>query len=459
MLKNNLDFQYIDKIIKKVLTNYNYYRVLGIIGQSEQPLDNNQIIENFKKIYGSWDKYNYEILKKLSPTSKYVPNELLFIWDDLKILEFDQLKEKCHKILQKIIQPFDFKIDNHLNEDYIILMDEDSLKVSNKWVIIQKNDKNSETFNPYIDEDIIIMIYDKFYDKSKCHLFPILTIKKKGKIHVYSKSYTSSERRQFLNTITEKQINFLYAPGQKNENNENNDLPRTHQLLKESFDMKESFSMRPDAYLQQWFMKQFGEPEKENLQNNEKFSNEQAHMKILYEKTDELNRIIGDREYFSYTLNFKGLLLFLILYALIKKTKSDERIFNQVLSNPSVVTIAPFLENLNDFEKFGFKGKELVVTIAEELRNQLHLDIKNGTFLLERAIERYYKEVEEYFKEYEKYFKHLELVKLSVSSDDLANYNLLQNKLNDYRKNMITILRDFIKYKEDFYSFTLNELD
>ena len=33
---------------------------------------------------------------------------------------------------------FDFKIDNHLNEDYIILMDKDSLNVSNKWVIIQK---------------------------------------------------------------------------------------------------------------------------------------------------------------------------------------------------------------------------------------------------------------------------------------------------------------------------------
>ena len=132
-------------------------------------------------------------------------------------------------------------------------------------------------------------------------------------------------------------------------------------------------------------------------------------------------------------------------------------VFNNVLSNPAVVKIASFLENLNEFDRFGFKGKELVVTIAEELRNQLHLDIKNGTILLERAIERYYKEVEEYFKEYDKYFKRLELVKLSVSSDDLANYNLLQNKLNDYRKNMITVLRDFIKYKEKFYSFILNE--
>ena len=48
------------------------------------------------------------------------------------------------------------------------------------------------------------------------------------------------------------------------------------------------------------------------------------------------------------------------------------------------------------FEELGFKGKELIVTIAEELRNQLHLDIPDGAFLLERAIERYYKEFEKY---------------------------------------------------------------
>ena len=65
-------------------------------------------------------------------------------------------------------------------------MDGKSLNISNKWIIIQKNDKNSKTFNPYLEEDILIMIFDKLYDKSKCRIFPILTIKKKGKIYVYS---------------------------------------------------------------------------------------------------------------------------------------------------------------------------------------------------------------------------------------------------------------------------------
>jgi hypothetical protein len=456
LLKNNLDFKHNETIIKKGLTTLGYFRILGIIGHSEKPLDNNQIIANFKKIYGSgsWDKYNYEILKKLSPNSKYVPNELLFTWEDLKILEYNQLKEKCHNILQKIHQPFNFKIDNHLKENYIILMDGESLNVSNKWVIIEKNDKNSNSFNPYLHEEIIIIIYDKLYNKSKSSIFPILTIKKKGKIHVYSKSYTYPERRQFLNTLTEKQINFLYIPGQKSEKNS---LPRTHQILKEICDMGESISTDRDIYFQKWFLKYFAKSKNQNLQIDKKFLDEYENMKVLGKKTDELNRIIGDREYFSYSLNFKGLLLFLILYGSIKQTKSDEIVFNKVLSNPSVVEIAPFLKYLNEFEKFGFRGKELAVTIAEELRNQLHLDIKNGTILLERAIERYYKEVEEYFKEYEKYFKKLELVKLSVTSEDVDNYKILQNKIKDYRKIMVTILRDFIKHKEDFYSFMLSK--
>lgn len=460
MLKNNLDFNHIEKIIKKGLKNFDYYRVLGIIGESEQPLSNVQILQNFEsKRYPDTEdiKYIYDILQILCPISEDVPDKPLFIWEDLKVLELAQLEKKCHKILQKINQSFDFKIDNHLQENYIVLMDGKSLKVSNKWIRIQQNNKKSKTFNPYFDEDIIIMIYDKLYDKSKCQIFPIVTIKEKGKIYVYSKSYSPLARRQFLNCKTKKQISFLYIPGEKSEKNEKTKLPRTHQLLNEIFDMGESFSIDHDTHFQEWYLNQYGDSKNGNLPNNEEFSNKQDYMKIIREKTDELNRIIGDREYFSYSLNFKGLLLFLILYGSIKKTKSNEIVFNKVLSNPSVVEIAPFLKYLNEFEKFGFKGKELAVTIAEELRNQLHLDNKNGIILLERAIERYYKEVEEYFKEYEKYFKKLELVKLSMTSDDVENYNILQNKIYEYRRNIIAILRDFLEYKEDFYSFMLSK--
>ena len=114
--------------------------------------------------------------------------------------------------------------------------------------------------------------------------------------------------------------------------------------------------------------------------------------------------------------------------------------------------MAPFLKSLDVFEKFGFKGKELAITIAMELKSQLHLDIGNGVILLERATERYYKEVETYFDD-------LQLVKLSAKPEELEKYNILQNELDIYRKNMITILRGFINYKEDFFRFILKEAD
>ncbi len=63
---------------------------------------------------------------------------------------------------------------------------------------------------------------------------------------------------------------------------------------------------------------------------------------------------MGDRENFSYKLTFRGLLLFLILYGSTKKTKSDQLLFDNVLSNPSIVKIAPFLKCLKAIRRFRF---------------------------------------------------------------------------------------------------------
>ena len=175
-------------------------------------------------------------------------------------------------------------------------------------------------------------------------------------------------------------------------------------------------------------------------------------LKEIDDETEKLNKKITTRRYFKYSLNFRGLLLYLILIDSdkIKLKDIDIEIFNNVFLNPYTIKIAPFLKSLDIFEKFGFKGKELTITIAKELRSQLHLDFRNGVILLERAIERYYKEVERYFDD-------LQLVKLSAKPEENENYNILQNELNIYRKNMISILRDFIKYKERFFSFNLKE--
>ena len=94
----------------------------------------------------------------------------------------------------------------------------------------------------------------------------------------------------------------------------------------------------------------------------------------------------------------------------------------------------------------------MTITIAKELRSHLHLDIRNGVILLERALERYYKEVERYFED-------LQLVKLSAKPEELEKLNILQKELDDYRENMIKILRDFINYKEISFRFVLKEAD
>ena len=49
--KNSLDFEHIDKIIETGLTKLDYCRILRIIGQSEEPLDNRKIIKGFDERY------------------------------------------------------------------------------------------------------------------------------------------------------------------------------------------------------------------------------------------------------------------------------------------------------------------------------------------------------------------------------------------------------------------------
>ena len=116
MLRNNLDFKHIDKIIKKGLKNSNYYRVLGIIGQSEEPITNSQIKQNFEKKYsdGPSNKYIYEILKELSPISEDVPDKLLFIWEDLKDIRTCPIRRKMSSRYYK-------KLINHLILKLIII--------------------------------------------------------------------------------------------------------------------------------------------------------------------------------------------------------------------------------------------------------------------------------------------------------------------------------------------------
>jgi hypothetical protein len=450
--KNSLDFEHIDKIIETGLTKLDYCRILGIIGQSEEPLDNRKIIKSFDERYDPSNKHIFTILKKLCPSNQQIHDDLIFVWEDLIKCDNDELKNKCLKIINKlrlfnIINKFtpewgEVFYENLLNVESkpksLIIHNKKSKRESDKIITIQTNDKTSKSYNPFFKDYTLIIIFLK----PRLWVFPTLTNRHNKKLSVYSNEYTSLEReslqrRQFLNVVNYNQNS---NPGQKY-------LEKIVQIGKEA-----SSFVDPTFNITEWIIRLSAENRIENnlLTKDEKKLFEA--LKKIDDETDNLNKKITNRRYFKYSLNFRGLLLYLILInsEKLKFIDRDNEIFHNVFLNPNIIKIAPFLKSLNVFEKFGFKGKELAITIAKELRSQLHLDTRNGVILLERAIERYYKEVETYFYD-------LQLVKLSAKPEELEKYNILQNELDIYRKNMITILRDFIKYKERFFSFNLKE--
>ncbi|HET7643110.1 MAG TPA: hypothetical protein VFK40_06355, partial [Nitrososphaeraceae archaeon] len=254
---------------------------------------------------------------------------------------------------------------------------------------------------------------------------------------VYTKSYSILDRRRFLEIISKKYFSSIIRPGEKIDEKT---LPRQDKLFKDITDIGWSLRGRTDINLQKSFLKQHNDIEKEKFFDSEKFYDLKQVKKEIRMKTEELNRILGDREYFRYSLKFRGLLLFLILSVSSKKSKTDKLLFSNVLSNPSIVKFAPFLEYLDKFEELGFKGKEWSVTIAEELRNQLHLDILDGNFLLERATERYY-------KEFQKFFYDLEISSLYLSI------------IKDYEKNIVSFLKNSIRNKQLVFNFSLRDFD
>ena len=438
MLEKNPDFRHIDKIIKKGLTNPDYYRLLGIIGQSEEPLDNKQIIKNFEEMYGPTNKYIYDLLKELCPSNEEIHDDLLFVWEDLLKFDSNKLKTQCEKILKSINQKWDkFYYDNHLdsasNPKYLTIFNGESLSESDNWIKIQSNNKNSAFFNPLYDYPILIIIFSN----KELNIFPVFTKLKKKKLHVYSRYLISSKRRQFLNFMIDKQ-NFLLAQ---------NVLQGIVQVG------QQSSSIDVPTNLSEWFIKLSAHQRIENNKLNEeelKLLNSSKHINQIIEK---FNKITGNRRYWKYRLNFRGLLLYLILYDSdkFKHTKKDKKIFENVLSKPSIIEIAPFLEFPTKIEQVGFDGKKIAITIANELRNQLHIDIDNDYFLLQRFTERFYFE----FEKAATYFRY---IKLNSAHNEFHKYEELENQINKYLKKIIFLQIRFIEYKEEILRRILKDL-
>ena len=104
-----------------------------------------------------------------------------------------------------------------------------------------------------------------------------------------------------------------------------------------------------------------------------------------------------------YVLNFRGFLLFLLNLSRsgLKKSLIRKQI-SQVLSNPKIIEIAPFLKYWDDFEKAGFDVFSSLQEIATELEhhheeNITGLSSGNLMYLLRRATEIYFIKMTNYF--------------------------------------------------------------
>ena len=438
MLKNNPDFNHIDKITRKGLTNPNYYRVLGIIGQSEELLDNNKIIENFEEMYGPSNKYIYDILKELCPSNQEIHDDLLFVWEDLLKCDSSKLENQCKNILYKTNQKWtNFNYDSHFdstsNPKYLTIFNGKSLSDSDKWIKVLPNKKNSEFFNPRYNYSMLIITFSN----KELNVFPTFTKLKNKKLHVYSSNLISLKPRQFLDVIIDEH-NLLLA----------------QEVFQGLLQVKAESSINVPSNLSEWFIKLSAYHMIENTKLNEdelKLLNSSKKINQIIEK---YNKIIRNRRYWKYTLNFRGLLLYLILFDSykFKHTARDKKIFSKVLSNPSLTKIAPFLEFPNEIEQFGFNGKKVAITIADELRNQLHIDIDNDTFLSQRFTERFY-------SEFEKVTRYFRFLKLESEGDEFHKYEILENRINTYLKKIIFLQIKFIENKEEIFRWILKELN
>jgi len=142
-------------------------------------------------------------------------------------------------------------------------------------------------------------------------------------------------------------------------------------------------------------------------------------------------KIKNDTEYWRYSLNLRGFLLY--LFEESQAERKDSRRIRAVILNPAIVEEAPFLMYCQDFENAGFNVIDILRKIGIEFRNQLHYDID---YLLRRATERYYVELTNYFYSlksplfFNKYIKNV-----SLQTD---------KKLKEYQLKMLKIQREWL---------------
>jgi hypothetical protein len=176
-----------------------------------------------------------------------------------------------------------------------------------------------------------------------------------------------------------------------------------------------------------------------------------------------------NRENWRYTLNLRGLLLYLfhesnIIFSknspiknlsIYDKRKYDKRKreakdrIREVISNPLIIKKAPFLSFWWYFEKAGFDVVDLLSDISREYLNQLHIDAEHDNYLLRRITERFFVELENFFYQFsDPTFSAYFIKKLGPEE-----YDKILGKSNEYREIIISYQKDWIKKQQEVIDY------
>jgi hypothetical protein len=329
--------------LAKYLTNSGYRDILFTIGRSERPLSGVKIEEET-----GLSHYVYDMLKELAP-SQYNTDRKLFGWDEI-LQKNNDGNYKC-QLIKKFNRTFglDWEIDTEYGE-FADLHNNESIafdKIDDNTLIIEHTKAKEiivvELPNGRMMLDDVHMSVRSIKEKELelRRKYSNITLKndREGKLAIYTLKHdpTASFKTRFLDVT----------------------------LSKEAEDKLSKIEQREDRKAD------------------------------LIESCSEYKDVRNNKKNWRYSLNFYGFLLYLACE--YEAERKDVRRIYAVISNPAILSYAPFLLYWKDFKDNinGFKVGELLVEIGNEFKNQLDYDIitEDKNYLLKRVTERYFAEL------------------------------------------------------------------
>jgi hypothetical protein len=428
--------------VKKTLTKHDEYRrLLYTIGISREPLSSTQL----SNALGS--KYIFEMLKELCPT-EYTKDKILLKFEDL-IENCDNGRYKC-KLIKKVNQVFG--LGWHVEENNL---DQETDYQNNNALIefkfgLTKTTNNSQLLLLTISHGRNNIIAISLDAKEK-------NTQRNARLDIIFKATEdSAEIKKSFKLATERHKNktSIYTLKRTRIAARYLDVTLKSKVEKMIFDKRKQFE---------------GTVSELKKQGGDYYPPAKNSDIALAEYFPDIAEMRDNRENWRYSLNLRGLLLYLfhesnIIFlknspiknlSIYDKRKYDKRKreakdrIREVISNPLIIKKAPFLNFWWYFEEAGFNVVDLLLDISHEYINQLHIDAEHDNYLLRRITERFFIELENFFYRFsDPTFSAYFIKKLGPEE-----YDKILDKSNDYREIIISYQKDWIRKQQEVIDY------